>query len=147
MSKVRIYELAKKLSKNSKEILDELSRLGIEGKKHTSGIEEAVSEKIIKTLTRSEKPAEKAAAKAEKPAKKEEHEVHPRAGKPQKVRAGKPSAEAPVREPAPKPQPVTGATPPGEIKAPAPQEEEKAAPEIAETAIAPEATAPSGAAA
>jgi translation initiation factor IF-2 len=46
MSKVRIYELAKKLNKQSKEILDELVKLGIEGKTHTSGIEEDVAKRI-----------------------------------------------------------------------------------------------------
>ena len=46
MPKVRIYELAKKLNKQSKEILDELAKMGIEGKTHTSGIEEDVAKKI-----------------------------------------------------------------------------------------------------
>ncbi len=46
MPKVRIYELAKKLNKQSKEIIDELTRIGIEGKTHTSGIEEDIAKKI-----------------------------------------------------------------------------------------------------
>ncbi|PKL51714.1 MAG: hypothetical protein CVV37_05075, partial [Nitrospira bacterium HGW-Nitrospira-1] len=46
MPKVRIYELAKKLNKHSKEILDELARIGIEGKTHTSGIEEDIAKRI-----------------------------------------------------------------------------------------------------
>jgi len=46
MSKVRIYELAKKLNKQSKEILDELAKIGIAGKTHTSSIEEDIAKKI-----------------------------------------------------------------------------------------------------
>jgi len=46
MSKVRIYELAKKLNKQSKDILDELAKMGIAGKTHTSGIEEDIAKKI-----------------------------------------------------------------------------------------------------
>jgi translation initiation factor IF-2 len=46
MSKVRIYELAKTLNKHSKEILDELARIGIAGKTHTSSIEEDIAKKI-----------------------------------------------------------------------------------------------------
>lgn len=39
MSKIRIYDLAKKLGVTSKVILSELSKLGIEGKTHSSSIE------------------------------------------------------------------------------------------------------------
>jgi len=46
MSKVRIYELAKNLNKNSKDILDELSRMGVQVKTHSSSIDEDVAEKI-----------------------------------------------------------------------------------------------------
>src|SRR4030043_315182 len=38
MSKIRIYELAKKTGAANKDILGELSKLGIEGKIHTSSI-------------------------------------------------------------------------------------------------------------
>jgi translation initiation factor IF-2 len=41
MSKIRIYELAKKLHKSNKEILDELLKIGVEGKTHSSTIEDA----------------------------------------------------------------------------------------------------------
>lgn len=50
MSKVRIYELAKKLNRQNKEVLDELLKLGIEGKTHSSSIEADVAEKITKLL-------------------------------------------------------------------------------------------------
>jgi translation initiation factor IF-2 len=46
MHKIRIYELAKKLGVTSKVIIIELSKLGIEGKTHTSGIEPEVARTI-----------------------------------------------------------------------------------------------------
>ncbi len=46
MSKIRIYELAKKLGVANKIILNELSKLGIEGKTHSSSIEPEVARKI-----------------------------------------------------------------------------------------------------
>ena len=50
MQKIRIYELAKKLGVTSKVIIIELSRLGIEGKTHTSGIEPEVAGTIEAAL-------------------------------------------------------------------------------------------------
>src|SRR4030043_2387485 len=50
MSKIRIYELAKKLDVSSKVVLNELSKLGIEGKTHTSGIEPEVAKTIEDAL-------------------------------------------------------------------------------------------------
>jgi translation initiation factor IF-2 len=50
MSKIRIYELAKKLDVSSKVVLNELSKLGIEGKTHTSGIELETAKTIEDTL-------------------------------------------------------------------------------------------------
>ncbi|OGW39390.1 MAG: translation initiation factor IF-2 [Nitrospirae bacterium RBG_13_39_12] len=46
MSKIRIYELAKKLGLTSKTILGEISKLGIKGKIHTSSIETEIAKKI-----------------------------------------------------------------------------------------------------
>jgi translation initiation factor IF-2 len=51
MPKVRIYELAKTLKKPSKDILDELARLGIEGKTHTSSIEEDIANKVVQAFS------------------------------------------------------------------------------------------------
>lgn len=48
---MRIYELAKKLGVSSKSILSELSKLGIEGKTHSSGIEEEIVKKVEAILT------------------------------------------------------------------------------------------------
>lgn len=70
MSKVRVYELAKRLNKNSKEILDELSRIGVEVKSHASGIDADIAERIIKTFSEvgvPEKPPKKI-SEPEKPA-------------------------------------------------------------------------------
>ncbi len=50
MSKIRIYELAKKLDVSSKVVLNELSKLGIEGKTHTSGIEPEIAKTIEEAL-------------------------------------------------------------------------------------------------
>jgi translation initiation factor IF-2 len=50
MPKIRIYELAKKLNVSSKAILNELSKLGIEGKTHTSGIELEIAKTIEDAL-------------------------------------------------------------------------------------------------
>ncbi len=69
MSKVRVYELAKKLNKQSKEILDVLAKLGIEGKTHTSSIEEDMAKKITDSFSPQPLP-EKVAPEAEKKAAK-----------------------------------------------------------------------------
>lgn len=50
MSKIRIYELAKKIGVANKVILGELSRLGIEGKIHSSSIEMEIAKKIEDVL-------------------------------------------------------------------------------------------------
>ncbi len=50
MHKIRIYELAKKLGVTSKAIIIELSKLGIEGKTHASGIEPDVARTIETAL-------------------------------------------------------------------------------------------------
>ena len=57
MAKVRIYELAKKLNRNTKDILDELADMGFEGKSHSSSIDESIADKIARTLAAAE-PAE-----------------------------------------------------------------------------------------
>src|SRR4030066_65917 len=50
MQKIRIYELAKKLGVTSKVIITELSKFGIEGKTHTSGIDPEVARTIEAAL-------------------------------------------------------------------------------------------------
>lgn len=50
MSKIRIYDLAKRLGVTSKVILGELSKLGIEGKKPSSGIEPEIAKTVEEIL-------------------------------------------------------------------------------------------------
>src|SRR3989338_5468147 len=74
MTKIRVYELAKKLNLSSKELLAKLSELGVAAKSHSSGVDKAAADKLLKALTKAEKPAgEKTAVKAKiaKPLKKE----------------------------------------------------------------------------
>ncbi len=59
MSKIRIYELAKKVGVANKIILNELSNLGIEGKTHSSSIEpelaKAIEDKLLKKAVEPQK--------------------------------------------------------------------------------------------
>jgi len=85
MPKVRIYELAKKLNKQSKDILDELARIGIEGKTHTSGIEEDIAKRIADAFS-PKPPMEKIAPEAlkkagEMPAGKVPSDIKPQSKK------------------------------------------------------------------
>ena len=88
MSKVRIYELAKKLDRNNKDILDELHKYGIEGKTHSSSIDADVAEKITRTLSGQKGQTQSPAAqvKATEPAQKPVHKTAP---KPDVSAAGK----------------------------------------------------------
>ncbi len=56
MQKIRIYELAKKLGVPNKSILNELPKLGIEGKTHSSSIDPDIAQKIERNFLK--KPAE-----------------------------------------------------------------------------------------
>lgn len=55
MSKIRIYELAKKLEVTNKLIIVELANLGIEGKTHSSSIDSALAKKIEGILIKKSK--------------------------------------------------------------------------------------------
>ena len=46
MEKVKIHELAKKIKKSSKEIMEVASKLGIEIRSHLSAIDESEAKKI-----------------------------------------------------------------------------------------------------
>ena len=50
MSKVKIYEIAKELNIENKEIIEEAKKLGIEVKSHLSSIEETDAKKIKESL-------------------------------------------------------------------------------------------------
>jgi translation initiation factor IF-2 len=109
MSKVRVYELAKKLNKQSKEILDVLAKLGIEGKTHTSSIEEDIAKKITDALSPQplqEKAAPEAAPEAVKkavkmPAGKVSPEVKPLQKKKVEAEPEKPEPVAAEEVPSP----------------------------------------------
>jgi len=63
LGKLRVYELAKKLNVGSKDIIAELTKLGIEVKSHSSSIEDKDAEKITGIFTKKTK------AEAHPPAK------------------------------------------------------------------------------
>ena len=102
MSKKRLYEIAKELGKESKEVVARAKELGLEVKSHASSVEAAAAEKIVASF----KPAApKAAAKAsvekkvEKPAsakpvvaKEESKPATPAASKEEKVVAARPQS-------------------------------------------------------
>ncbi len=67
MSKIKIHELAKKLNKSSKEIMDVVKKLDLDVKSHLSTIDESIAEKIEKELTG---PKNKEVPKKQEDAKK-----------------------------------------------------------------------------
>jgi translation initiation factor IF-2 len=106
MPKIRIYELAKKLDVSSKAILNELSKLGIEGKTHTSGIELEIAKTIEDALKK----------KAAEPLK----EVLPPPLPPEKLKERLKEKPAPTIEPEPsiKPQKTLAIPEEEELKVP-----------------------------
>lgn len=145
MSKVRIYELAKKLKKHNKEILDELLNLGIEGKTHSSSIEADIAEKITQALTapipsKAEKPVQKVQVKPPQEPMPETPK-HPVKPQPQKEAAVKGPERKAVPETA-RPHPVSAKKRPDELREPVQKEPKKpvAEPEVKEPSV-PEETA------
>ena len=128
MSKVRIYELAKQLNKSNKEIIDFLSDLGIEGKTHSSSIESAVADRVVKELTVPPPPPKAAPAKAPAPVKVQEKKPEPAR---KKTEPEKPPARQPQEAPPKKVQvPPTVAVKKilSDIEAPAPAAPEEIIP-------------------
>lgn len=94
MSKKRLYEIAKELGKESKEVVARAKELGLDVKSHSSSVEEAVAAKIAASF----KPA--AAPKAEaKPAA-------PKASAEKKVEKSEPAKSAVAKEEAKPAKPV-----------------------------------------
>ena len=94
MSKKRLYEIAKELGKESKEVVARAKELGLDVKSHSSSVEEAVAAKIAASF----KPA--AAPKAEaKPAA-------PKASAEKKVEKSEPAKPAVAKEEAKAPEQV-----------------------------------------
>lgn len=46
MEKIRVYELAKRLGVKNKDILDELKKMGVDGKTHSSNIDTDIAVKV-----------------------------------------------------------------------------------------------------
>ena len=94
MSKKRLYEIAKELGKESKEVVARAKELGLDVKSHSSSVEEAVAAKIAASF----KPA--AAPKTEaKPAA-------PKASAEKKAEKSEPAKPAVVKEEAKAPEQV-----------------------------------------
>ncbi|MBI4709653.1 MAG: translation initiation factor IF-2 [Nitrospirae bacterium] len=73
MGKLRVYELAKKLNVGSKDIIAELTKLGIEVKSHSSSIEDKDAEKITGIFTKKTKTETPPQTKTFKEAPKPQH--------------------------------------------------------------------------
>lgn len=98
MSKKRLYEIAKELGKESKEVVARAKELGLDVKSHSSSVEEAVAAKIAASF----KPA--AAPKAEaKP-------VAPKASAEKKAEKSEPAKPAVAKEEAKPAEPVAPKT-------------------------------------
>ncbi|MCK4911523.1 MAG: translation initiation factor IF-2 [Thermodesulfovibrionales bacterium] len=115
MEKIRIYEFAKKIGKESKDVVSALEGLGVKGKKAASSIDEETAKKV-KSFFSKGKPDTKKAATKKAPARKSEEPAakkstsaavkeKPAAKKiktekplPEKARAEKPKAEKPKAE-------------------------------------------------
>lgn len=94
MSKVRIFELAKELNKPSKDILSELSKLGITGKTHSSSIEETIAAKIRKSLTIESRQTKTPKTVSKQAVKAEKTKVSSKTAIPQKAKPEKPPKKA-----------------------------------------------------
>lgn len=95
MAKTRVYELAKTLNVNNKELIKKLNELGVEVKTHMSAIDDEVVNTVLELYSSDEKPTENKEKKAEqhkseKPEKKD--------GKPEPENAVKKPEEMPKKE-------------------------------------------------
>ena len=69
MSRIRLYEIAKELGKESKEVVARAKELGLEVKSHSSSVEEEASQRIKASFATKE---------VAKPLPKKEAAVHPK---------------------------------------------------------------------
>jgi len=135
VAKVRVYELAKELGLESKELLQTLNDMGEFVRSASSTIEAPVVRKL-----REKASAEKTAPAAEtKPAKVESKPTPRKPAAPAAPAKPAPKAEAPAPAPAPAPKPE----PVEEPAAPAAKAESKPAPKPAEAPAAKATPAPS----
>lgn len=113
MSRIRLYEIAKELGKESKEVVARAKELGLEVKSHSSSVEEEAGQRIkasfaakevAKPLPEKEAAIQPAPKKvAEKPAAPVQKEVAPAKKEEPKV-ADAPAAEAPAKPAPARPQ-------------------------------------------
>ncbi len=97
MSKKRLYEIAKELGKESKEVVARAKELGLDVKSHSSSVEEAVAAKIaasFKTAAAPKAEAKPAAPKASAEKKAEKSEPAKPAVAKEEVKSAAPKASA-----------------------------------------------------
>ena len=108
MSKVRLYEIAKELGKESKEVVARAKELGLDVKSHSSSVEADAGERIkssFKKAAAPQAPAEKPAAAQPSSQKTPAKEAAPvKAEQPEAKAAAKPEAKAETVAPVKRPQ-------------------------------------------
>ncbi|MFC2550664.1 MAG: translation initiation factor IF-2 [Streptococcus sanguinis] len=109
MSKVRLYEIAKELGKESKEVVARAKELGFDVKSHSSSVEADASERIKSSFTKKaaapQATAEKPAAAQPSPQKTPAKEAAPvKAEQTEAKAAAKPEAKAEMAAPVKRPQ-------------------------------------------
>ena len=94
MSKKRLYEIAKELGKESKEVVARAKELGLDVKSHSSSVEEAAASKIVASFKPAPAPKVESKPVAPKPvdAKKEAKPAAAVAPKEEKVAPAKPQS-------------------------------------------------------
>ena len=108
MSKVRLYEIAKELGKESKEVVARAKELGLDVKSHSSSVEADAGERIKSSFTKAATPqatAEKPVAAQPSPQKTPAKEAAPvKAEQPEAKVTAKPEAKVETAAPVKRPQ-------------------------------------------
>ncbi len=108
MSKVRLYEIAKELGKESKEVVARAKELGLDVKSHSSSVEADAGERIkssFKKAAAPQAPAEKPVAAQPSPQKTPAKEAAPVKAEPTEAKAAaKPEAKTETAAPVKRPQ-------------------------------------------
>ena len=109
MSKVRLYEIAKELGKESKEVVARAKELGFDVKSHSSSVEADAGERIKSSFTKKaaapQAPEEKPAAAQPSPQKTPAKEAAPVKAEPTEAKAAaKPEAKTETAAPVKRPQ-------------------------------------------
>jgi translation initiation factor IF-2 len=128
MSKIRVYQLAKELGVENKELLEIISKLGFEVKNHMSGLHEEAAAAVVSSV-KSPPPASKTPKKRKKPEPKKETEKSPAKEAKPAPKGRKKKDAAPVKERGPKKKtaaaPVKKKEPEKKKAAPAPAKKEE----------------------